>query len=326
MINRYLGRTPDGEAIAAGQGLRFFPDVQPDAWYYEAVMEASTGHTAHYENSEAPELWQNPYAASAGLTDGYYCINGKLYVALGGDFLHQAFNGQLMGYSYSCSGASGVCTVDAEILITVDGVLWHLTNGSVDPNAGLYELTNGLYCANEGGSLLRNGDYHGLHFGGDGRYTSGNASIDSYIEGILNSETNASMTQERKLYACYCYVVLHSAKYLSNNNHVPRGQDCRLWSEEYMLRLINVGRGNCYCYASEFYYLARRLGYWDSRAVSGGIYSKNTDHGWVEITIDGTLYVFDPRAEYSNYTKAGADPGVLYMRTYIEMPWVYHFT
>ena len=182
-----------------------------------------------------------------------------------------------------------------------------------------------MYYAVSSGKMLRNADWNTLHFGNDCKYSSGNATIDQYVDAIIAEKTNSSMSREEKLRACYSYVSYHSANYYPNNNHVPRGQDCSLWAETYMLRLISNGKGNCYCFASEFYYLARRLGYWQARAVSGGIYARNSDHGWVEIEQDGTVYLCDPRADYSNYVKTrGLEPGNLFMKPYNQVSWPYY--
>ena len=461
MLNHFYDRSADDAAIATGTGLRFFPDVQPGKWYYPYVMEAATVHTAHYENPEAPETWLDPHALSAGIDNGFWCLNGKLYLAKNGDFIHAAGSGTYNGVSYtcagstgvctvstevltlhdgelvlikngkalyapgsypegywlrggnlyaakngsllhtkttatvnglscscagssgvctvsaelltlqegdlvllqngkplyvpgsypegywvrsgkiyaaksgsllhtkttatvkglscSCAGASGVCTVSAEILPDAEGNRWRLKSGAINTASGLFESGGDMYYSQSGGKLLRNGDFHTLHFGDDCKYTSGNAAIDSYIENIYDSVTNSSMTQERKLYACYCHVFNNWNHYIPNNNHVPRGQDCSEWMEEYMTRFIDMGGGNCYCYASWFCYLARRCGYWQAKGVSGGTAPNNTDHGWVEMELNGTLYMFDPRLDGKNYSS----PGRLYMATYDNLPWGY---
>ena len=394
MMNNFLGRTPDEEAIAAGE-TRFFPDVKRSAWYYGDVMEATIGHSAHYAETDSQESWTDPYWDAVSIPNGYYYVGGKLYVVEDGSYVHTQQDGVCWGVPYHCAGASGVCTVDAEVLRLADGTLhliqngvlayapgkisagfyvrggkiyaaeagwlvhtaksgalngvgytcqgasgvctvnaslladetgqlWHLENGTISFVEGVFEC-DGLYLGRADGTVLRDGDWNGLHFGADGRYTSGNATIDAYIDNLVSSVTDASMTQEEKLFACYCYVATHCDRYIPNNNHVPRGQDCSLWSETYMLRLIQQnGGGNCYCFASEFYYMARRIGYWQARAVSGASVSQGSDHGWVEMILDGVTYGFDPRGDGKYYVqKYGYAPGRLYKKTYDEMPWQY---
>lgn len=457
MLNRFLGRIPDEAYIDQCENLRFFPDVQPSDWFYYHVMEASMTHEAHMEVDPASEQWLSAEPSEDKIANGYYCIGGKLYVAVNNQLVHQlqdgvcngipyhctgssgvctvssetlklvngrivlikngtalyapgdypegfyvanntiyaAKNGNLLntaatytvkGYTVICSGANGPCRVEAEVLILVSGEIIFLNNtyyldgpGSYDngfhirggaiyvvengyvvhtaktgtvsgvsytcegasgkcnvangvltvadgkhylissnkpiTTPGLHDLSFGLYYVNSNGTVMLNGSYYGLTFGSNGKYTSGNSQIDSYIENIVSGATNSSMTQVQKLRACYNYVRNH-VHYRSNNNHVARGADGSTWTETYMVRLINQGGyGNCYCFASEMYYLARRLGYWQATAISGGVDTPsyvNGDHGWMEMTLNGTAYIFDPQLESTR----GLASGTLYMITY----------
>lgn len=59
---------------------------------------------------------------------------------------------------------------------------------------------------------------------------------------------------------------------------------------------FSTHRGNCYVMAAVFTYLAKDLGY-DAHQVGGLQGSYNTPHSWVEINMNGTIYVFDPDFE-----------------------------
>ncbi|WP_205142590.1 transglutaminase domain-containing protein, partial [Faecalicoccus pleomorphus] len=67
-------------------------------------------------------------------------------------------------------------------------------------------------------------------------------------------------------------------------------------SENYAAYGFATHRGNCYVMAAVFTYLAKDLGY-DAHQVGGYQGSYNTPHSWVEIVINGTIYVFDPDFE-----------------------------
>lgn len=67
-------------------------------------------------------------------------------------------------------------------------------------------------------------------------------------------------------------------------------------SENYAAYGFETHRGNCYVMAAVFTYLAKDLGY-DAHQVGGYQGSYNTPHSWVEIVINGTIYVFDPDFE-----------------------------
>lgn len=251
---------------------------------------------------------------------GFYYHAGKIYAAKSGLLVQRAGRDTISGCGFTCEGESGVCRVEGNVLATVDGPMYRLVNGVIDFTPGLYSYCSGQYYVKDDGTLLQNGLYMGLRFGSDGRYTSGNTRIDAEIDRILQLRTTDQMTQEQKLFACYQYVFDTALRYRSNNNHVPRGQDCSLWAETYMLRLLDQdGYGNCYCFASEYYYLCRRIGYWQARAVSGGVFYPKYDHGWVEINIGGTTYLFDPRTD-ARYNKTA---GALYMKTYDNAPYDY---
>ncbi len=56
--------------------------------------------------------------------------------------------------------------------------------------------------------------------------------------------------------------------------------------------MIDMHKGNCYSFAALYYYLAKQIGY-DAQAVIGTVGHNYAPHGWVEIVIDGTTYLFD---------------------------------
>ena len=56
-------------------------------------------------------------------------------------------------------------------------------------------------------------------------------------------------------------------------------------------------KGNCYCFAGQFLYMARRLGY-NAYVVSGGVGRKDSDHAWVMICENGVPYIYDVELEW----------------------------
>ena len=467
VINRYLNRIPDAEAISRETEIRFFPDVLKTAWYYAEVMEAAVPHSAHYEAEGASETGSNYSPDTPHLKNGVYYLNGNLYISQNGCFVHKAVTGSIRGIPYTCTGETGVCKLQAVLVETWDGKLVYLSrsvpvgapgtyqngfyligrhvyavhngyfvnragtyklngitytcegssgickvkasllktwdgtlvllknsvpnglpgsyqngfyrfghhiyavkggyfvnsagsyalngvsftceggsgvcrlsevfvklvdgkyviidNGELQTAEGAYDLGGALYCVKSNGYALVSGSWNTLTFGPDGKYTCGNEQIDAYINNVVTSVTNSSMTQEEKLKACFGYV-FDNMVYLGNNNHVPRGADPSTWTETYMLRYINMGnRGNCYCFSSFMYYLARRLGY-AANAISGAIDKTNDyDHGWMDIEIDGTLYIFDPELGRKWYEKdSGKYPRYRFFKmTYDSTPFLY---
>ncbi|MBR4194679.1 MAG: S-layer homology domain-containing protein [Oscillospiraceae bacterium] len=162
MLNRFLDRHADQEAIEDGIPVRFFPDVIPGKWYYLDVLEATNQHTAHYEAPTAPERWLDTTVASANLADGFYCIGTNLFFAKDGDLIHSAGSGVFHGVSYSCAGSSGVCTARTEVLRLATGELILLHGGKplyalgAYPEA-FYVKAGQLYAARNGAVVCRAG-------------------------------------------------------------------------------------------------------------------------------------------------------------------------
>lgn len=318
-INAYLGHKADIEAIAESGFARFFPDVQPDAWYYPGATEAATTHTVISTN--LGERWISAEQYGAGVPDGFYLYGGNLFAVEDGMFITRAGTGVLNGISYTCSGSSGICLVGGTLLPLANGTVCVLQDGKPCPDKGFFEYAGDWYYGQSNCLLICNGTWETMRFDAEGKYTSGNERIDEFVDQVLATRTDPSMTQEQKLRACYDYVYSH-INYQSNNNHVPHGADPTTWTEEYMLRLLDRGKGNCYCFAAEMYYFARRIGYWQARAISGqdSPDGYRVDHGWLEIEIDGVRYLFDPEMNYTRKLSAGR----LFMKTYSQTPWSYY--
>lgn len=77
-----------------------------------------------------------------------------------------------------------------------------------------------------------------------------------------------------------------------------------------MLRnFFRLGKGNCYSFSAAFCLLARQLGL-PAYTVVGGLGRTNSPHGWVEIPLDGTNYMFDPQLDWRylhDYGRKGYD-------------------
>ena len=158
ILNRFLGRIPDREAIDAAPELRFFPDVRPGSWYYYDVMEAANTHTITVSEDGTAAI-EFALPAPAPLEDGFYVIGGNLYAAENGFFVHEQTSGTLCGFAYRCDDESGVCTADALVLPLHDGTLVFLKNGRPEIVPGNYAdgfyLRGGNLYAAKYGNLIR---------------------------------------------------------------------------------------------------------------------------------------------------------------------------
>ena len=127
----------------------------------------------------------------------------------------------------------------------------------------------------------------GFTYGADGHFTSGDDWVDQQLREIILSQTDSSMTGEEMLRALFAYCRDHY-KYLKWHTYSAGDTSFTLEAAQQML---STGRGNCYCYASTFWYLARWLGY-DAKIISGSL--PGGPHSWVEI--DG--YIYDTQLEW----------------------------
>ena len=116
----------------------------------------------------------------------------------------------------------------------------------------------------------------------------------AYAQEVIDSVCNDSMDSWDKLYACYQWSV--DLVYAVIDDNVPADYThCQYFS----IHGFENGSGDCYVFAATFCQMAKVLGY-DAYLVEGYVPQASggmVDHGWVEIDMDGTTYVFDPDFE-----------------------------
>lgn len=159
---------------------------------------------------------------------------------------------------------------------------------------GLYLFGLDLYAVGHDGHLVKSGDWNGFAFDENGLYTSGNPDLDQLIRPILAQILDPSMEREEMLHTVYRYTV-DSFTYLRRNFYFYHDTS---WAVDEAYTMLSTRKGNCYNFAGAFCMLARALGY-DAAVCSGFIGIDSSPHAWVEITIDGEIFVFDPEIEYS---------------------------
>ena len=173
----------------------------------------------------------------------------------------------------------------------IPSVIWAADGERLKP--GFLNVDGWLYYVDDDGFFIRNDSHGTLNFGDDGRFTSGNEELDAFVAGKLDQLIKTqTMPRENMLYEAY--------KYIRDNFLYLKGNYYRVeetgWETDEALKLFSKGRGNCYSFAAGMWALARGLGY-DAKAVSGFISHTYQPHGWVEIEIDGVMYVFDAEQE-----------------------------
>ena len=279
IINRALGRRADRSVSAPEVGCYIVTDVSPLHWAYYDILEASLDHDYVYSDSpfehwSAYELKLIAPQAGAQYLNGVICYADSETHELA--LLSEGWNdfGDALLYASEAGYAADY----------------------FDP--GPVEFQNALYCVDENGSFITDGDWGHLHFGADGRYSSGSETVDAYVEEyLIDILHDDSMTQEEKLYAAYCVIRDGGFTYSTRGDTYDRGTS--YWTLECAEKFYKSKKGTCYYFTSGFLYFARRLGY-DARAVAGGVWSNNAYHTWVVITeTDGEQYIFDVELEWA---------------------------
>ena len=125
--------------------------------------------------------------------------------------------------------------------------------------------------------MARNATIDGVYIGSDGKVST----VYTYAINVLNQVG-------WNLRAAYNWSA--SLPYYRMDSSPSQG------SEWFALYGFENHTGNCYVMAATFYYMAKVLGY-DAHQVAGYVPKIGggvTPHSWVEIVINGTIYVFDP--------------------------------
>ncbi|MBR3316013.1 MAG: hypothetical protein IKG18_17975 [Atopobiaceae bacterium] len=116
---------------------------------------------------------------------------------------------------------------------------------------------------------------------------SGDEELDTII-GEFIKQTGTGYAGLRRAYE------IISGYWYSQGNRWP-GPNWEQWSIPYAKEMYYNQTGNCYRYASLMCWTARRLGY-DAKVVPGwipGRVNPHCDHGWVEVNLDGEIYIID---------------------------------
>ena len=177
---------------------------------------------------------------------------------------------------------------------------------------GFYLAGTELYCISKEGYALKNCTVNGFAFDENGRYTSGMPELDELVRETLSGLITDSMDQIEMLRVIYDYTV-DNFTYLKGSLYDFRDTS---WLNDEAYGILSTGYGNCYGYAAVLCQLARALGF-DACVYSGTIGIADSEHGWVEMDIDGQTYVFDPEMEMA-FLKDQYKTIDMFMMTYEE--------
>ena len=178
---------------------------------------------------------------------------------------------------------------------TADGEIWRSSEALSLYDEGLFFIGTALHCIDAQGSAVVNGSYGNFDFGPDGVITTGMPELDVLVQNQLRELVDpAKMEPEKMLYIVFNYVTYHNG-YLRINYYEVGDTS---WVNDEAYHMFTVHKGNCYCYAAQFYVMAKAIGF-DAVIYSGKIDPTQRPHAWVEIEIDGEPYIYDTELEYT---------------------------
>ena len=159
-----------------------------------------------------------------------------------------------------------------------------------------------------------------------------NSELDATVQQVLNSCTTSGMSTYDKVKACYDYLVrnveyaIFFSSYLTpDDGYVYKGIFDPLVAYNALYTLSHK-TGVCDSYSAAFVALTRAIGL--ESYVVGGRTSKSgggwTGHAWVNIRINGVMYVFDPQVE-QNIAKNGPISYYRFCKTDEQVPNNYQY-
>lgn len=171
---------------------------------------------------------------------------------------------------------------------------------------GYHSINGELYKVDGGGHWVRNATDGVLKFDNNGRYTTGNAALDSQLTALVKANTVSSDTLLNNYRRLYRYVVNHCN--YRGGSYLLDGQTG--WEPSLALEMAKNKKGNCYRFAALTTMLARKMGY-QATGISGYINTGSgfVPHGWTEIRLDGKTWLCDSEIQYAG----GLD---LFMKSY----------
>ena len=281
LINRARGRQVNKNAIDVVCKVSPYRDVSPKNWAYYDVIDAS------YMN----ELLSYILGEVEGLRPGF--------ILLGDEMCH--VNADLrLDYMQK-----GFHTFEDDL--TTDGLYYAPEDGYFLQRSkpGLQELDGSMfYVEKADGPFSTNYDLGYLHFGENGRYTSGDETVDGYVDNIMSNIIKGdtkNLLSEKKLREAYDAIINGGYDYLTRNTGWQRGSTG--WALQCARVMFTTKRGGCYYWAASFLYLARRLGF-QAYPVCGGVNENNALHAWVMIEESGNEYIYDVELDWAYRTGA----------------------
>lgn len=284
--------------------------------------------------------------SQTALGDGFNLIDGWTYIYWDGDksamrkLTADAVN-LLDGYYYLANSdgytictdmgyESGVVEANGKLYIsngsyTIVATYLDYTASASSPKTrdlknSTYEYNGNMYYVQADYSLLTDAWQGYLYFDKNGRYTTGDSSLDAYVYSAIKSIiNNNALTQQQKLLKAYYYLRGGEGKTPGSNGFGYRqtgegytrtrynGQYQYAWAIKCAKRMFSQKSGMCYEWATAYLYMARRLGF-QAYVVVGNVFQdryswEDARHCWCMIKWNGVWHISDVEIEWGYLNK-----------------------
>ncbi len=255
--------------------------------------------------------WSSSKKAPTALTAGLNKIDGKTYWAdSAGYIIRNNFGSGLVKLGDKYYLSDGYCAIITSGTACKEGYenskpsTIDLANHTVEFNGSMYFLNSDYTVA-----LDTWKDY--LYFGSDGKYTSGDATLDGYVYNFVKTIlTNTAITQVQQLLKAY-----YGLRGGEGTNYVASGYRYRnlgqgfaktryneqkqySWAISCAKTMFSAKYGECYHWAAALLFIARRLGFRQCYLVVGGVGSNQAIHCWCMIKWSGKWHISDVELEF----------------------------
>lgn len=134
----------------------------------------------------------------------------------------------------------------------------------------------------------------------------------------LDAKLRSIVARYGSLSSAYWYVVNNYHYIGAHGKSHPWGSN---WDIQYAKNFFANGGGNCYSFAAGYKWIARALGYPSARVRLGYVANARAPHGWNEIDVSGTTYIFDTDEDMAYKRSKGG--WAFYYKTYWNAPIYY---
>ena len=283
LVDRVLGWSPNKTAIDQICARSPYRDLSRQHWAYYDIVGVSF----------SSELMAYILGEVEGIQPGFVLIDN--------DLCH--VNPETLCLDYFEKGFHTITDGLAS-----DGLYYVPENGYFiqRSKSGLQELDGSMfYVENDDGPFVTDYKLGYLQFGENGRYTSGSAEVDGYVDAIMapiiNGKTE-NLLKESNLRIAFDYIAKNGGY---DYKTVPYGwkRGTTSWTLRCARDMYQTKKGSCFYWAAAFLYLARRLGY-QAYPICGGVFPNNGLHAWVMIDEDGKEYIYDTELDWAFRTGA----------------------